>query len=94
MEADLLVLPRWQCHKVVRAAKIVVVREMNRDGAKLYLDVGVGMMGAEGTDVSVTSDWVTKHRPCPSGYFVVYDDGYQSFSPAEAFEEGYTRIEA
>lgn len=25
-------------------------------------------------------------------YMVVYPDGYVSFSPAEAFEEGYTRI--
>ena len=27
-------------------------------------------------------------------YLVVYDDGYVSWSPAKAFEEGYTRIEA
>jgi len=27
------------------------------------------------------------------GYYVVYKDGYESFSPAEAFEEGYTLIE-
>jgi hypothetical protein len=26
------------------------------------------------------------------GYFVVYDDGYTSYSPAAAFESGYSRI--
>lgn len=26
------------------------------------------------------------------GYYVVYDGGYKSFSPAEAFEGGYTKI--
>ena len=34
----------------------------------------------------------TKHDPQAGGYYVVYADGYQSFSPAQAFEEGYTRI--
>jgi len=43
-------------------------------------------------------DWRLKqamdqeHNPQPGGYFVVYKDGYKSFSPAKAFEEGYTRI--
>ncbi|MCK9988658.1 MAG: hypothetical protein AzoDbin1_05130 [Azoarcus sp.] len=27
------------------------------------------------------------------GYYVVYEDGYKSFSPAIAFESGYTRID-
>ena len=26
------------------------------------------------------------------GYYVVYEDGYKSFSPAEAFESGYKRV--
>ena len=33
-----------------------------------------------------------KHRPEPGGYYVVYDDGYKSYSPAKAFEDGYTLI--
>ncbi len=37
-------------------------------------------------------DYMRKHQPKIGGYFVVYKDGYKSFSPAEAFEEGYTRI--
>ena len=30
--------------------------------------------------------------PRVGGYYVVYADGYKSFSPATAFEEGYTKI--
>ena len=30
--------------------------------------------------------------PEVGGYYVVHKDGYKSFSPANAFEEGYTRI--
>ena len=26
------------------------------------------------------------------GYYVVYEDGYKSFSPSKAFDEGYTLI--
>ena len=33
-----------------------------------------------------------KHDPQIGGYYVVYPgDGYKSWSPAQAFEEGYTR---
>ena len=35
---------------------------------------------------------VSRYMPKPGDYFVVYDDGYESYSPAKAFEEGYTRI--
>lgn len=31
--------------------------------------------------------------PIVGGYYVVYADGYKSFSPQDSFEEGYTRIE-
>jgi hypothetical protein len=38
----------------------------------------------------VSQQYANKHKPHAGGYYVVYKDGYQSFSPAEAFEEGYT----
>ena len=41
----------------------------------------------------VEASYVTKHNPKQGGYYVVYADGYKSFSPAEPFEDGYTRIE-
>jgi hypothetical protein len=40
----------------------------------------------------VDGAYLLKHDPRPGGYFVEYADGYRSFSPAEAFEAGYTRI--
>lgn len=36
--------------------------------------------------------YVQKHAPKAGGYFVAYEDGYKSWSPAEAFESGYTRL--
>lgn len=37
-------------------------------------------------------EYLQKHNPVAGGYYVVYDDGYKSFSPAAAFEEGYALI--
>jgi hypothetical protein len=61
---------------------------------------GPGGMGAiitpteEGfAPFTVSAEFVAKHKPEVGGYFVVYEDGYTSFSPAKAFEEGYTRAE-
>ena len=42
--------------------------------------------------INVTKEFLDKHKPQPGGYYVVYKDGYQSYSPAEEFEDGYTLI--
>ena len=44
--------------------------------------------------VLVLQPYVEKHAPRVGGYFVRYDDGYESFSPAAAFEGGYTSVDA
>jgi hypothetical protein len=41
----------------------------------------------------VSADYIRKHNPQVGGYYIAYTDGYRSYSPAEAFEAGYTRIE-
>lgn len=45
------------------------------------------------TRFCVKREWVNKHSPVAGGYYVVYEDGYVSFSPQSAFESGYTRID-
>lgn len=80
-------LPIYQCHKKVRAAKIADIGFI-LDGdstAIMYLDgINNGLV--------VDIDYIKKHCPQNGGYYVVYDDGYESYSPAEAFENGYTKI--
>jgi hypothetical protein len=84
-------LPKWKCHKVVEAAKITGVT-FPPDGAALHL------VGAD--PEHVTGEWLRRNIPAGrmwielvGGYFVRYDTGYTSWSPAEAFEKGYTRVE-
>ena len=84
-------LQEFVCHKVVRAAKIVAVGigpevppdapHGTRRGVRLALE------GAAHVDVSQL--WMQTKAAQPGGYFVQYEDGYSSFSPAKAFEEGY-----
>ncbi len=79
-------IPQYRCHKVVRAARITGFRQNgNADMPDLLL-------GEIGGIVSLLPDWHAKHKPEVGGYYVLYEDGYASFSPAEAFEDGYTRI--
>lgn len=76
--------PLYKCHKEVRALKI---KEM-----KFSPQVGNILVPEDTayTEFFVTDDYVAKHSPAAGGYWVLYKDGYQSYSPAEAFEEGYT----
>lgn len=60
--------------------------------AKQGLD-GYILCFAGGVRMPVTPEWVSKHAPAVGGYFVMYQDGYTSYSPAAAFEAGYTRVD-
>lgn len=79
-------MPRYKCHKEVHALKINAVQR-NDDGTAVLTPDQIGF-----TSFEVDAEYVAKHDPKPGGYYVVYADGYKSFSPAGAFEEGYTRI--
>jgi len=89
-------LPAWKCHKIVHAAKIVSIEYVApRDDSAfakhaLYLDFGIEW-GV--TPVIVDPEWFAKHYPDEGGYLVVYEDGYQSYCPAETFESCYTLLE-
>lgn len=39
--------------------------------------------------LKVSGDYLAKHKPEAGGYYVRYPDGYESFSPASAFESAY-----
>lgn len=78
-------LPRWQSHKKVWADKIIGVTD----------ETGVWLLAGGGS--VETSDGLKGRVNAPTpigGYYVQYDDGYESWSPAKAFEEGYTLVEA
>lgn len=79
----LALLPQWKCHKVVRAGKISLMAADEPNGLL--------MIHAEPSNMpfAVPLDFLQRHAPERGGYFVVYEDGYLSYSPAEVFEAGY-----
>ena len=79
-------MPKYLCNKQVWALKIKRV-DINHQGKALLLIEDKGF-----APVEVSKEYVDKHQPEAGGYYVVYLGGYKSFSPADAFEDGYTII--
>ena len=73
-------MKKYVSHKTVEAMKITDI---------LGSVVGWEITG-DGETTIVDSAWEFKHQPQVGGYLVRYADGYLSYSPAKAFEEGYT----
>ena len=76
-------LPVYTCHKEVQAAKILKITDLGY----LIFDHEVSNC----IELKVNDEYLDKHKPFVGGYYVMYRSGYESFSPAEAFEDGYTR---
>jgi hypothetical protein len=78
---NLVKMPRWQSHKELYADKIVVVNETG-----ILLECG-------GVIPKSVLDEISKRKaPSVGDYFVQYDDGYVSWSPADQFEAGYVKV--
>lgn len=79
-------MPRYQSHKKVWALKIKAI-EATTAGALITPE------DEEFAPLAVDSAYVEKHAPQVGGYYVVYEGGYKSWSPGDAFEGGYTRCD-
>lgn len=78
-------MKKYVSHKTVHAAKIKAVDNVSGATVGIHLD--------DGSTINVDVPFIRKHDPKPGGYYVVYSDGYASYSPAKAFEEGYAECE-
>lgn len=78
-------MPKYKCHKEVWAIKISGITDMFGKDCILPSEKGYG-------PIPVSREYMEKHKPQAGGYYVVYSDGYKSYSPADAFESGYTLI--
>ena len=81
-------MPKYQSHKQVWALKISGV-EIHKDGSATVAPKD------EGYDVLKTrKGWADRFEGSENdlGYYVVYPDGFSSWSPSEAFESGYVKI--
>lgn len=85
-------LPKYVSHKQVWALKLARIEMLPENaGVRLFFhderyaplerDYGYQLRIKDGGD-----------DPDDPGYFVRYPDGYESWSPTKAFEEGYTPV--
>ena len=86
-------LPRYKCHKEVSALAIEQIVEDHINPAKPFT---IYFQDAHFAPIQIEKKWVDEKfhgQGTDPGYYVVYEDGYISWSPTKAFEEGYTLIE-
>lgn len=83
-------LPLYISHKKVRALEIKSVA----DDADVADSRKVHFTDARYAAASVPEIVFLRYTPSPGDFYVVYEDGYVSFSPAKAFTEGYKLAEA
>ncbi len=91
-------MPKYRSHKKVWALKLAEVKRIGGATTKADDDCEqelTGLLYPEDSTygaIHVDAEYMRKHNPQAGGYFVVYEGGYKSWSPADAFEDGYTRI--
>ena len=85
-------LPQYKCHKVVGALKIKAVVDSTMPRSEADGTRSIVPEDGRYSPFHVSADYVRRHKPQAGGYYVSYEDGYESYSPAEAFESGYTLI--
>jgi hypothetical protein len=88
-------MPRYTSHKKVWALKIKEIKQSVIDpspfeGGSYTITPEDGRYAP----FDVPRDYVERHFAEDGGYYVVYADGYKSYSPAKAFEEGYTPVDS
>jgi hypothetical protein len=83
-------MPRYRCHKEVWALKIKEITRVPSGNATVTHSIVPE--DRRYAPFVVSLEYLDKHSPQAGGYYVVYEDGYRSYSPAAAFEAGYTLI--
>lgn len=84
------VAPLYQSHKQVRALKLTDIERNNDTGQVLLTPEDKRYAPFE-----VSAGWYARYGgdDTDTGYYVLYSDGFSSWSPTKAFEEGYTAMQ-
>lgn len=85
-------MPKYRSHKEVWALKISRVELVGCDTTTDENPI-VTVAFEDETFAPKKFNLHSKPNPKAGWYYVVYDDGYESFSPTKAFEDGYTRVD-
>ena len=85
-------MPRYVSHKHVWALEIETV-EIPKVGDSFAANHRkLGFRDPDYAPIEVPAEMFSRYVPMPGDFYVVYEDGYKSFSPRKAFLEGYTKV--
>jgi len=89
MEPD---LPLFLCNKIVKAIRIASIEQCPDGQLRVTSEPTEGNGGVY--TVFPKSDWSSLYKGTPEdkGYYVKYQDGYESWSPSAPFEQGYINL--
>jgi len=88
-------LASYRSHKVVRAGRILGILPSVTAALNLDVETATGDRASAQASASMCARFQDGGRSLEVGdYYVVYDDGYTSLSPKEAFDGGYGRLGA
>lgn len=80
-------MPLYVSHKKVWALEIAAINRMTPGKVILsFVDKGYAPI-----TFSEDDSIFARYKPIQRDFYVVYADGYKSFSPRDAFVEGYTK---
>ena len=89
-------MPQYVCHKKVWALKISAIEfdsvRAEREGRETTGGAWLTVAEPGFAEFEISPDFLRKSLPQIGGYLVQYEDGYKSYSPAKAFEDGYALI--
>ncbi|TXH54544.1 MAG: hypothetical protein E6Q97_10705 [Desulfurellales bacterium] len=92
-------LPQYQCTNAASDPLQLTVKvwalkirdaDFDTDGSVILRFEEVGNTYFE--DKAKGAEWGNLHEPKAGGYWVQWPDGYESYSPAEAFEKGFAPV--
>jgi len=88
-------MPRYVSHKKVWALQIASINEISvigesEEGISGHTELLLTLV--DNRYAPIQKDCSDRPQPSAGWYYVVYPDGYFSFSPADAFEGGYTLV--
>lgn len=88
MNQPMIELPKYKSHKIVRALSIAAIEVHEDKSATIAPSL------AAYAPFKTQPGWAERFKGSEEdkGYYVVYEDGYASWSPTEAFESGYTKL--
>lgn len=85
-----IAMPQYQSHKIINALQIATVSNIGFDTTtdeNPIVRVTFKEEGFEPREFNLCG----KPTPKDGWYYVIYENGYESFSPADVFESGNTR---